>query len=71
MPNVFSVRWFASYADLPGIEKLWYQRFETCPGGEGAEERQHDPDADHLPAVTGDDVGETSEHLLLSRLVTT
>ena len=31
MPNVFSVRWFASYADLPGIEKLWYQRFETWP----------------------------------------
>jgi hypothetical protein len=31
VPNVFSVRWFASYADLPGIEKLWYHRFETCP----------------------------------------
>ena len=31
VPNVFSVRWFASYADLPGIEKLWYQRFETWP----------------------------------------
>src|ERR671935_966389 len=30
-PNAFSVRWFASYADLPGIEKLWYQRFETRP----------------------------------------
>ena len=31
LPNAFSVRWFASYADLPGIEKLWYQRFETWP----------------------------------------
>ena len=31
VPKAFSVRWFASYADLPGIEKLWYQRFETCP----------------------------------------
>src|SRR5438067_5246247 len=31
VPNVFSVRWFASYADLPGIEKLWYHRFETFP----------------------------------------
>ena len=31
VPNAFSVRWFASYADLPGIEKLWYQRLETCP----------------------------------------
>src|SRR5487761_570578 len=31
MPNSFSVRWFASYADLPGIEKLWYHRFETRP----------------------------------------
>ena len=31
VPNAFSVRWFASYADLPGIEKLWYQRFETWP----------------------------------------
>src|SRR4029077_14985473 len=31
MPNAFSVRWFASYADLPGIEKLWYQRFDTRP----------------------------------------
>jgi hypothetical protein len=30
VPNAFSVRWFASYADFPGIEKLWYQRFETC-----------------------------------------
>jgi hypothetical protein len=27
--KAFSVRWFASYADLPGIEKLWYQRFDT------------------------------------------
>src|SRR5262245_34895858 len=31
VPKAFSVRWFASYADLPGIEKLWYQRFETSP----------------------------------------
>ena len=31
VPKLFSVRWFASYADLPGIEKLWYHRFETCP----------------------------------------
>ena len=31
LPNAFSVRWFASYADLPGIEKLWYQRFDTWP----------------------------------------
>jgi hypothetical protein len=31
VPNVLSVRWFASYADLPGIEKLWYQRLWTCP----------------------------------------
>src|SRR4051812_15101542 len=30
-PKSFSVRWLASYADLPGIEKLWYQRFETAP----------------------------------------
>src|ERR1051326_7588286 len=31
VPNSISVRWFASYADLPGIEKLWYQRFDTWP----------------------------------------
>src|SRR5215831_12727063 len=31
VPKAFSVRWLASYADLPGIEKLWYQRFETWP----------------------------------------
>ena len=30
-PNVVSVRWLASYADLPGIEKLWYQRLESFP----------------------------------------
>src|SRR3954468_2652038 len=30
-PNCFSVRWLASYADLPGIEKLWNQRFDTWP----------------------------------------
>src|SRR5207237_10746199 len=30
-PNAFSVRWLASYADLPGIEKLWYQRDESLP----------------------------------------
>src|ERR671935_417944 len=30
-PNAFSVRWLASYADLPGIEKLWYQRLESLP----------------------------------------
>src|SRR5690348_12615569 len=29
--NASNVRWFASYACLPGIEKLWYQRFETWP----------------------------------------
>ena len=26
VPNVFSVRWFASYAEKPGIEKDWNQR---------------------------------------------
>src|ERR671934_3001498 len=31
IPNVFSVRWLASYAGLPGIEKLWYQRDESLP----------------------------------------
>jgi hypothetical protein len=31
VPNACSVRWFASYADLPGIEKLWNQRYETRP----------------------------------------
>src|ERR687888_2228144 len=30
-PKVFSVRWLASYAGLPGIEKLWYQRLESFP----------------------------------------
>src|ERR1041384_5762484 len=30
-PKTLSVRWLVSYADLPGIEKLWYQRFETWP----------------------------------------
>src|SRR5437764_11963208 len=30
-PNAFSVRWLASYAGLPGIEKLWYQRFDSLP----------------------------------------
>src|SRR5579884_4019759 len=31
VPNRSNVRWFASYADLPGIEKLWNQRFDTWP----------------------------------------
>src|ERR687888_1989013 len=30
-PNAFSVRWLASYAGFPGIEKLWYQREESLP----------------------------------------
>ena len=30
-PKAWSVRWFASYADFPGIEKLWYHRFDTWP----------------------------------------
>src|ERR687887_1385730 len=30
-PKAFSVRWLASYAGLPGIEKLWYQRLESLP----------------------------------------
>src|ERR671934_348109 len=30
-PNASSVRWLASYAGLPGIAKLWYQRVATCP----------------------------------------
>src|ERR671938_11461 len=30
-PNVFSALWLASYAGLPGIEKLWYQRLESLP----------------------------------------
>ena len=28
-PESFSVRWFVSYAELPGIEKLWNQRLLT------------------------------------------
>src|SRR3954452_16522235 len=31
VPKVCSVFWLVSYADFPGIEKLWYQRFETFP----------------------------------------
>src|SRR5919204_2464726 len=30
-PNVFSALWLASYAGLPGIEKLWYQRLDSLP----------------------------------------
>src|ERR687886_467122 len=30
-PNVCSVRWLASYAELPGIENDWYQRLDSCP----------------------------------------
>src|SRR5919206_2584832 len=30
-PSALSVRWLASYAGLPGIEKLWYQREESLP----------------------------------------
>ncbi len=29
--NAVSVRWLASYAGLPGIEKLWYQRLDNLP----------------------------------------
>src|SRR5919198_1236780 len=29
-PNLCSARWLVSYAERPGIEKLWNQRFETC-----------------------------------------
>src|SRR6185503_10007390 len=29
--KVRNVRWSDSYADLPGIEKLWNQRFDTWP----------------------------------------
>src|SRR5207248_5297044 len=31
VPNCFSVRWFASYAEYPGIENDWNQRFDTLP----------------------------------------
>ena len=30
-PSVFSVRWLASYAGLPGTARLWYHRVESCP----------------------------------------
>src|SRR5207248_3099655 len=30
-PKASSVRWLASYAGLPGTEKLWSQRCETWP----------------------------------------
>src|SRR5215470_16695507 len=30
-PKVLRVFWLVSYADLPGIEKLWYQRLESLP----------------------------------------
>src|SRR5438309_11914609 len=30
-PSAFSVRWLASYAGLPGTERLWYQRVDTFP----------------------------------------
>ncbi len=62
VPKVFSVRWFASYADLPGIEKLWNQRLRDLARGEDAEEREGDPGEDDLPAVPRYDVSETSQH---------
>src|SRR5262249_11220334 len=30
-PNASSVRWLASYAGFPGLEKLWYQRLDSLP----------------------------------------
>ena len=29
--SAFRVRWLASYAGLPGTERLWYQRVDTFP----------------------------------------
>src|SRR5207302_3889525 len=37
------------------------------PGGEGAEESEDDPGADHLPAIPGDYVSATSQHYSPSR----
>ena len=49
---------------------LWYQRVDTLTGGEGTEEGEDEPDADHRPAVSDGQVREAGQHgsLLFARI---
>jgi hypothetical protein len=47
---------------LPRDGEALIPALRDLPGGEGAEEREDDLGADHLPAVTSDDVCEASQH---------
>ncbi len=44
------------------MEKLWYQRFETCDAEKAPKTRQDDPHADDGLAAADDEVGEPGEH---------